>query len=201
MAESRLELRTRLLREGRWDAYQIEYEQLKDSGCSAKQARDAAAAKFPRLDERQLEEINQERVQAEQKQATQNRQQEELLVQLVLLAADRDANERAVVSWVFENALVPLELLDPDSIPSKGALGLWRWVNITPTNYTEFVKTVWSKLLPSRTQTDSEGGPTDDGRDLFPLLDEFTREFEAGPEESSDEHSVSSPIAHASAEG
>ena len=91
----------------------------------------------------------------------------------------RSGNSRDVVEWVFENAYQEWEDIDAKSAPNGGAIGLLAWVKISGNNYGEFVRALWTKLLP--TKGHSESGPrfADDGRKTFRLLEEFEASFNA----------------------
>ena len=82
-----------------------------------------------------------------------------------------------VRSVVIGKRLLPSR--DAKSAPNGGAVGLLAWVKISANNYGEFVRTLWTKLVP--TKGHSESGPrfADDGRKTFPLLEEFEASFNA----------------------
>lgn len=103
---------------------------------------------------------------------------------IAAIGSERHAGEREVAQWVFNNALVPLEALDPVSVPSLGALKLLQWVKTSGANYTEFVRSIWSKMLPNKSQLDLENRFNDDGRKQLQMLDEFERSFNEGSAEA-----------------
>jgi len=96
------------------------------------------------------------------------------------IGSERQAGEREVAQWVFNNAITPFESLDPLDVPSLGALQLLRWVQTSTTNYTEFIRSIWSKMLPNKSQLDLENRFNDDGRKQFQLLEEFERSLNEG---------------------
>lgn len=77
------------------------------------------------------------------------------------------------VAWVFDN--LALRDLQPSDAPSPGAWGLVCWVRETPGNRTEFYRTIWPKLLPSRTQIDDGADWRDDGRKQLSEIDQILR--------------------------
>ena len=91
----------------------------------------------------------------------------------------KKAGVRAVAEWVFQNAFSEADEIAPDLVPSRGALGLLVWVQASPTNYSEFIRTIWAKLLPSKGQLESEARFNDDGREQLKLLEEFEASFYA----------------------
>lgn len=67
----------------------------------------------------------------------------------------------AVVEWVAENLLI--KDVGPEDAPSGTAWSLLSWAR---KRRSEFFKSVWSKLLPSRQQIDRSGAMRDDGRSV-----------------------------------
>lgn len=66
------------------------------------------------------------------------------------------------VDWVFDN--VAIQDATAGDAPSPGAWALLCWCRLAPGNLTEFMRTIWPKRLPSRTQVDDGAGLSDDGR-------------------------------------
>ena len=77
------------------------------------------------------------------------------------------------VQWVYEQAILSPSQIDPASVPSKGALRMLMWVQASDSNYNEFIKSIWSKTIPSKTEIERAGRFSDDGRTQIALLDEF----------------------------
>jgi hypothetical protein len=77
------------------------------------------------------------------------------------------------VTWVFDNAGVEPSRIDPTSVPSKGSLRMLKWVQTSDSNYNEFIRSIWSKTIPSKTEIERAGRFSDDGRTQIALLDEF----------------------------
>ena len=77
------------------------------------------------------------------------------------------------VQWVFDYAGVEPSQIDPACVPSKGSLRMLKWVQASDSNYNEFIKSIWSKTIPSKTEIERAGRFSDDGRTQIALLDEF----------------------------
>jgi len=84
------------------------------------------------------------------------------------------------VDWVFDNFALS-DLVATDA-PSPGAWGLLCWVRLSVGNLTEFMRTIWPKRLPSRTQVEDGVGGNDDGREELAELDKILDKF--GEEET-----------------
>lgn len=88
---------------------------------------------------------------------------------------DKTASELDVVRWVFNNYKVPLEKIDVDGIPSIGAIGYLEHINLSPTNYSNFMANAWVKLLPNKQTLEYEQSLKDDGRQELNMVDDFIR--------------------------
>lgn len=97
----------------------------------------------------------------------------------------RVAQELDVVKWVFNNAGTPPELLRADEVPSRGALKYLEHVQSSPINYSDFVRTNWSKILPDKKQMEYEARFSDDGRRVTDQLDRFLESIEEDGEHGS----------------
>ena len=53
------------------------------------------------------------------------------------------------------------------------------WVSESDASYGEFLKNIWSKTIPSKTEIERAGRFSDDGREQLALLDEFERSMKA----------------------
>lgn len=87
------------------------------------------------------------------------------------------------VDWVFDNFALS-DLVATDA-PSPGAWGLLCWVRLSVGNLTEFMRTIWPKRLPSRTQVEDGVGGNDDGREELLELDKILDKF--GEEETQEQ--------------
>jgi hypothetical protein len=91
---------------------------------------------------------------------------------------NRSAGTREISEWVARNAIIPIALISADDVPDTTALGLLKWVQQSTVNYSEFVKTVWSKTMPKESTLNAEGRFADDGRLQLAMLDEFEATFD-----------------------
>ena len=66
-----------------------------------------------------------------------------------------------VVEWVASNMQV--EDVSPSDAPSSEAWGMLVWARRSPMNESQFWGTIYAKLLPSRSQMESEQRYADDG--------------------------------------
>lgn len=98
--------------------------------------------------------------------------------------AGRTTGAVATVQWVFDYAGVDVKTIDPDSVVSMGALKMLRWVQTSEANYTEFIKSIWSRTIPAKSQLDAESRYADDGRKQFALLDQFEQSLETETQEA-----------------
>ena len=90
---------------------------------------------------------------------------------LIAAAPKKPAGAAPVAQWVFDNIDVPANMIDRDTIPSTGAVGLLNWVRADEKNKGEFYKTIWSKTLPSKTEIDATSRFNDDGREVMSVID------------------------------
>ena len=79
------------------------------------------------------------------------------------------ASPRKVVEWVFDNLLV--DSLKPDDAPSPGAWALLQDLKQYPDLRKEFYRSIWSKLLPTKTELDAAEKFSDDGREQIKLIE------------------------------
>lgn len=100
---------------------------------------------------------------------------------------ERSAGALAVADWVFNHAILPPEMIDPEQVPSLGALGLLRSVRSSPKNYDGFISNIWSKLLPNRGQLDAESRFNDDGRVQLGMLADFEKSLDGESVEKEEE--------------
>lgn len=90
---------------------------------------------------------------------------------LVLAVPQGHCSEREAAQFVFEHASVPAADIEPSAVPSRGAVGLLKWVQSSPSNQTAFYATIWMKLMPTKSQLDAEARYSDDGIRSIELLD------------------------------
>ncbi len=90
---------------------------------------------------------------------------------LVLSVPPGHCSEREAAQFVFEHVSVPAAEIEPSAVPSRGAVGLLKWVQSAPANQTAFYATIWMKLMPTKSQLDAEARYSDDGIRSIELLD------------------------------
>jgi hypothetical protein len=88
------------------------------------------------------------------------------------------ANMREIAMWVFANALTPPEAIDPTEVPGTGAIRLLKFVQSSENNYKDFLMGFASKLLPSKGELDAAERFSDDGREIFSMLEDFEASLE-----------------------
>ncbi len=86
------------------------------------------------------------------------------------------------ILWIFDNAGKSPTEIEPDEVPSLGTLMHLKLVQRSDADYGEFLKNIWSKTIPSKTEVDRGGRFFDDGRTELKLLDEFEAELKAQAE-------------------
>ena len=65
------------------------------------------------------------------------------------------------VQWAFDH--MEIKILDEDDKPGATALVLWKWLQKNEVNKSEFIKSIWSKLMPSQKELDNQARYSDDG--------------------------------------
>lgn len=90
---------------------------------------------------------------------------------LAELAVGREAKPAKIVQWVAANIELPVDKIDPDSVPSPEAVGLLTFAK-TAGGGKDFW-TIWARLLPTKSEVDRVDRFADDGRDLDHLFDSF----------------------------
>ena len=158
--ENRRERTERLKKEGRWDAYLDRLEELKGSGISDAKAGKQAKAEFaPKLDFAP-------RAKAENPDGLYKSD----------FAGRPEVSARDVVMWIFDNILI-LDVAAEDA-PSAGAWAYLMEIRTSPIIRSEFYRTVYPKLLPSKAQIDNEARYTDDGHKVLGLIERVRKASE-----------------------
>lgn len=86
-----------------------------------------------------------------------------------------------MISWVFEYMDVPPQMITPEEVPSRGALGYLKRCQTRSTVGDDFFKGMFPKIVPDKKELAHEAKQRDDGRKQFRMLDAFDAEF-AGKE-------------------
>lgn len=93
---------------------------------------------------------------------------------LVRAARGRESDERRESRWVMANLLVPLEEIVEAEIPSQQAVGLL-WC--AKREGSDFVKAIYTKMMPSRSVIDAEQEHMNDDRTQEQLIADFRKMF------------------------
>ncbi len=88
------------------------------------------------------------------------------------------AKPHDVINFVFEFMGVPPHRIDPENVPSAGALQYLKDCQDDPATRSEYRKNVYPKIIPDKKQLEHEGKQRDDGRQFLSRLDSFDAEFE-----------------------
>ncbi len=89
---------------------------------------------------------------------------------LTVSAMDRDAPARDIAVWVFDRMHAPIERINPDDVPSGGAITMLRWAR--DGNLTDFMRTIYAKLMPSKSEIEEDEKHRGSGRLNQRTLDE-----------------------------
>ena len=165
---NRADIKVELQETGKWDEYLALREKLKDEGVTPKEAAVRA-----------YEQIG--KVQPVQRPGVSKAPKTCPYAELSLAAPKGSCAEREAAAFVFEFAAVPVERIPGSVVPSKGAVGLLKWVQTSPSNAATFYSSIWAKLMPSRTQLDAEARFSDDGKGELEIISRLEETFE--PEE------------------
>jgi hypothetical protein len=93
------------------------------------------------------------------------------------IVGTRAADELAETRWVIANYLIDVRKIEPDGVPSAAALSILSWVQSSPSNFGDFLRTNHARLLPDKRQLEYEQRFRDDGRQDLDLLREFEEEL------------------------
>ena len=86
------------------------------------------------------------------------------------------ASPLEVIQYVFDN--LDNREADPRKAPSRGAYYYLKQVQESKDNQAEFIKSVWSKTIPSKAQIENDSKRNDDNRSNIELLERFEAEME-----------------------
>jgi len=154
MAETREALKARLKRQNQWDEFLELREHYKQQGYEAKAAYAMAMEKFP----------------PDQPPAVDDGAAADSgSVRLEQFAGREKTSTLAIVEWVFDN----IDMLDvtPDMAPCAGAWSLLLRVRKHPDLLKEFYRSIWVRILPSKTEIEQLQRFADDGREQLTLID------------------------------
>lgn len=163
--ESKESFKNRIKREGRWDEF-IEYrEQLKADGLDAQSAWEQARAKFEPVPDTTA--------------VAEGAGADDPVLSVgdgVCLADFQDkppVTARAVVQWVFDH--IDIADVRPEDAPSSGAWSFLQRVRTYPDLLKEFYRSIWAKMLPTRSEIEAREKFEDDGREQLHLIEQIQR--------------------------
>ncbi len=102
---------------------------------------------------------------------------------LVLSAPTGGCTEREACQFVFEYAACQPADIPEEVVPSRGAVGLLKWAQSSPSNASAFYATMWTKLMPTKSQLDAEARYSDDGVRSLELLGRLEQMLDAPRED------------------
>jgi hypothetical protein len=142
---SKRELRQRLKESGQWSEFCAVRERLKEEGVAASEAWDRAASEV-------LSSVSE------------GGYVDDSAGVVSSMFEGKSATPREIVNWVFEN--VDVIDCEPADAPSAGAWALLRRLRSDGRLLTEFYRSIWTKVLPSRSELDDMEAVDDDGREV-----------------------------------
>ena len=159
--ESKEQFKQRLTNENRWDEFVAYREDLKARGVSAKEAWVQGRAKFDQPVDMA--------VPAGVASGSTDRES----VRLDDFSDKPTASARQIVQWVFDN--IDVENTKPHDAPSAGAWSFLQRVRTYPDLLKEFYRSIWSRMLPNKSEIEALEKFEDDGRDQIHLIDQILR--------------------------
>jgi hypothetical protein len=95
---------------------------------------------------------------------------------------DKSCGAVQSVQWIYDNAGTSPDEIDPDKVPSRGALTHLK--HVQSGGYADFIAMCWNKTIPNKNQLDYESRFNDDGRKQFGLLDAFMKSLAEGGDDN-----------------
>ena len=95
---------------------------------------------------------------------------------LSMAAMNRHAAPRDEAKWVIQHHNVPLPRIDPDLVPSSGSVTMLKWSR--EVGLSDFMKTIYAKLMPSKSELDQDARFRQSGRVLQETLAEVSKSHE-----------------------
>jgi len=161
--ETKKQFRERLESEGHWDEFVRYREKLKAGGLSAKDAWAKARQDFrPGMVSGATGE--------DADYITADRGGIDSIV-LDVFEGKPTASARQIVQWVFDH--IDVEDIQPEDAPSPGAWSFLQRVRQHPELLKEFYRSIWAKMLPTRSEIEAREKFEDDGREQLHLIDQI----------------------------
>ncbi len=165
------DLQAKLKGEGKWGAYLARKAELLDSGMAELAAYEQAYDEFVPPDTPARVGSVQEKDSGFVPLAT-------------FIIPEKRVKPKVDVQWVYDNMCI--SDIEPSDAPSPGAWGLLQACRNSGELFRDFYRTIWPKLLPSKTEIDGGDRFTDDNRNIFELIERAAGESEGGTEEVPD---------------
>lgn len=89
----------------------------------------------------------------------------------------RQSSELDDARWVVANYLREIDKIKPEEVPSAAALSILKWVQLDVGNFGDFLRSIYSKILPDRKTIEYESKFSDDGREIEAAFEEIQRSF------------------------
>ena len=187
--ETRAQFKERLMREGTWAAFLAHRVALRREGKPEDEVREILAPKYGGIqrgandktgeivdvpDKPVFEAVIDGKV---LKPATEQAPEEPLIT--LAMFEGKACDERECVKFVFE--YMDVSDVTPSMAPSAGAWGLLLTCRRSQIFKTEFYKSIWPKLLPTKSQLDLQNQFADDGRDASELIAKMQRQIAETP--------------------
>jgi hypothetical protein len=156
MVETREEFKLRLKRQGQWNEFLELRDQYKEQGHEPKVAYAMAMEKYPPDAQSVVDDGVGDPAECG-------------AVWLEQFAGKEKVNSLAIVEWVFDN----IDMLDvtPDMAPCAGAWRLLLRVRKHPDLLKEFYRSIWVRILPTKSAIEQLQRFEDDGREQLTLID------------------------------
>ncbi len=163
---TRDQFKKRLIAEGKWNAFNEYRENLKRQGYSDSEASKEARAVFQ-------ESSPADQLQSPGTASAGNSGAADRLVSIDTFAGKSNVSARKVVQWVFDH--IDVTDIGPEDAPSGGAWSLLTRIRKYPDLLKEFYRTIWAKMLPTRSEIEAREKFEDDGRQQLDIIDKLQR--------------------------
>jgi len=79
------------------------------------------------------------------------------------------------IIWIYNNLYI--KNINKKDAPTPGAYSYLMWAQSSLVNRTDFLKTIYPKIIPSKSQIDKGSGANDDGRPNLNLIEKLLRQI------------------------
>lgn len=162
---SRADFRRRLIATGLWEEYRVTLAEGRLRGVRLSVLREQLDKRYLSLIGEAGSSILEEKI--SEGESDDDADERVMWQMLIEQGIGKQATIPEKLNWIYENIGVDVFLIDPDTVPSAGAVAHLREARRSPQ---DFYKGVWLKMIPSRGTSD-RGEFSDDGRTDFRYLD------------------------------